>query len=144
MIRSVYAFMRFIRIAVAFALFGGGAAYAQGSSANPYVMNPTSGQYKPKNLVECAFRTSAVPRPQWIGRPVYSRDGHDLGRVAALDEDVQDEFYVDISGFLAMGETRIRLSSDQVREVDADRIVLHLTEAEVRGLPEDYDQGEQL
>ena len=41
-----------------------------------------------------------------------------------------------------MGETRIRLSSDQVREVDADRNVLHLTEVEVRSLPEDPDQGD--
>ena len=73
---------------------------------------------------------------RWLGRAVHSSDGKYLGDVAALNEDDQHEFYVDLGGFLALGETRIiRISSDQLLEVDDDRIVLRLTEPEARSLP---------
>ena len=73
---------------------------------------------------------------RWLGRAVHSSDGKYLGDVTALNEDDQQEFYVDLGGFLALGETRIiRISSDQLLEVDDDRIVLRLTEPEARSLP---------
>jgi hypothetical protein len=72
----------------------------------------------------------------WIGRAVHSSDGKYLGDVAALNEDDQHEFYVDLGGFLALGETRIIvISSDQLLQVDGDRIVLRLTELQARSLP---------
>ena len=81
----------------------------------------------------------------WIGRSVESSDGQSLGQVSGLNEDDQNEFYVDLSGFLAFGETRVRVSSDEVHEVKDDRIVLRLTEAEARNLPAaDYEEGQQL
>jgi hypothetical protein len=52
---------------------------------------------------------------------------------------------MDLGGFLALGETRVRVSSDEVHEVKDDRIVLRLTETETRNLPPaDYDEGQQL
>jgi len=81
----------------------------------------------------------------WIGRSVESSDGKDLGQVSGLNEDDQNEFYVGLGGFLAIGETRVRVSSDEVREVNDDRVVLRLTEAEARNLPPaDYEEGQQL
>ena len=82
---------------------------------------------------------------EWIGRSVESSDGQSLGQVSGLNEDDQNEFYVDLGGFLALGETRVRVSSDDVREVKDDRIVLRLTEAEARNLPPaDYEEGQLL
>ena len=82
---------------------------------------------------------------EWIGRSVESSDGQSLGQVSGLNEDDQNEFYVDLGGFLALGETRVRVSADEVREVKDDRIVLRLTEAEARNLPTaDYEDGQQL
>jgi len=68
-----------------------------------------------------------------------------LGQVSGLNEDDQNEFYVDLGGFLAIGETRVRISSDEVQKVKGDRIVLRLTEVEARNLPPvDDDEGQQL
>ena len=82
----------------------------------------------------------------WLGRAVHSSDGKYLGDVAALNEDDQQEFYVDLGGFLALGETRIiRISSDQLLAVNDDRIVLRLTEPEARSLPSpDSRQAQDL
>jgi hypothetical protein len=82
---------------------------------------------------------------RWIGRAVHSSDGKYLGDVAALNEDDQQEFYVDLGGFLALGETRIiRISSDQLLEVDDNRIVLRLTEPEARNQPTPDSQAQDL
>ena len=83
---------------------------------------------------------------RWLGRAVHSSDGKYLGDVAALNEDDQHEFYVDLGGFLALGETRIiRISSDQLLAVNDDRIVLRLTEREARSLPSpDSRQAQDL
>jgi hypothetical protein len=81
---------------------------------------------------------------QWIGRAVRSSDGRYLGDVAGVNEDNPLEFYVDIADFLALGERRISLLSDQLEEITRDRIVLRLTEPEARNSrPPDTD-GEEL
>ena len=82
-----------------------------------------------------------VANEQWIGRPVYSSGGKDLGKVASLNkEGNQSEFYVDIGGFLGLGSTRTLIKSDQIKEVQNDRIVLSLTEAEAKNLPAAEDK----
>ena len=89
--------------------------------------------------------STSLAYQEWIGRSVESSDGQSLGQVSGLNEDDQNEFYVDLGGFLALGETRVRVSSDEVREVNDDLIVLRLTEAEARNLPPaDYEEGQQL
>jgi hypothetical protein len=82
---------------------------------------------------------------RWIGRAVHSSDGKYLGEVAALNEDDPRELYIDIGGFLAMGETRISISLDELQEVRDDRIVLRMTEPDARNVQApDGNEGEDL
>jgi hypothetical protein len=71
-------------------------------------------------------------RDAWVGRTVYSNDGSNVGEVAALSG---NDLFVDIGGFLGLGETRVLLANDQIDEVRDDRIVLKLSESEVQNLP---------
>jgi hypothetical protein len=73
-----------------------------------------------------------TPTDAWIGRAVYGTDGNHLGEVAAI---ANGQLYVDIGGFLGIGETRVLLNDDQIDSVTDDRIVLKLTEAEASALP---------
>ena len=115
-----------------------------GSALHPRV-NQQSKAPTPSARAGSSSGTSLVDL-RWLGRPVYSSDQKYLGDVAALNEDDQHEFYVDLGGFLALGETRIiRISSDQLLKVDDDRIVLRLTEPEARSLPTpDSQQAQDL
>jgi hypothetical protein len=73
-----------------------------------------------------------VATEEWIDRAVYSSDGKNLGEVASLSG---SDLYVDIGGFLGLGETRALIKSDQIQAVQDDRIVLKLSEAEAKSLP---------
>jgi hypothetical protein len=73
-----------------------------------------------------------APSDAWIGRAVYSSDGEHLGEVAGIAD---DGTYIDVGGFLGLGETRVLLSNGQIATVQDDRIVLKLTEAEAKTLP---------
>ena len=75
---------------------------------------------------------AAVPNEQWIDRAVYSSDGKNLGEVASVSG---SDLYVDIGGMLGIGETRALIKSDQIQDVQDDRIVLKLSEAEAKSLP---------
>jgi hypothetical protein len=84
-----------------------------------------------------------VPDQNWVGRYVYSSDGKDLGKIASVKTNgTSSEVYVDKGGFLGIGATRTRVTSDQVKEVQHDRIVLHLTQAEAKDLPAADDSKE--
>ncbi|MFA5901356.1 MAG: hypothetical protein WC829_19815 [Hyphomicrobium sp.] len=72
------------------------------------------------------------PTDAWIGRAVYSIDDKHLGEIAAISG---DSVYVDIGGFLGIGETRVLLDNSQLGKVEPDRIVLKLTESEAKLLP---------
>ncbi len=72
------------------------------------------------------------PTDAWIGRPVYSSDGKHLGEVSGI---AGDQVYIDIGGFLGLGETRVLVDHDRIHEVTDDRIKLNLSEAETNGLP---------
>ena len=69
---------------------------------------------------------------QWIGRDVYSSDGKDIGEIVSLSG---GDIYVDVGGFLGLGETRALIKADQIQDVKDDRIVLKLSEAEAKNLP---------
>ena len=75
---------------------------------------------------------ATTPSKAWVGRDVYSSDGEDLGEVAAISD---DQIYVDMGGFLGLGETRVLLDDDQIESVKDDRIILKLTEEEAQNLP---------
>ena len=66
-----------------------------------------------------------------------------LGDVAALHEDDHD-IRATIAGFLALGETTIRILAEELQHIRSDRIVVRLAEAEARRLPPAESSGEQL
>jgi PRC-barrel domain len=84
------------------------------------------------------FVLSEEAAKSWIGRPVYSIDDKNLGEVAALQRDgngAVSAFDADIGGFLGFGETRVRLTTDQIQDVKDDKLVLKLTKDEAEALP---------
>jgi hypothetical protein len=75
---------------------------------------------------------------EWIGRTVYSSEGTKLGAIAALQRDPDGkvtELRADMGGFLGFGESRVRITSDQIKEATDDGVTLTLTEAEAKTLP---------
>ncbi len=84
------------------------------------------------------FNVTEATMKEWIGRPVYSSDGKNLGEIAALslgpNGDVT-EVHADIGGFLGFGATRVRFTADQIEQVKDDSLVVTLTEAEAKSLP---------
>lgn len=83
-----------------------------------------------------------VPDQNWVGRYVYSSDGKDLGKIASVKSNgTSSEVYFDMGGFLGIGATRTHVTSDQIQEVQYDRIVLRLTQAEAKNLPAADDNG---
>ena len=73
-----------------------------------------------------------TPTDAWIGRAVYGSDGNHLGEVAVIADGL---LYVDIGGFLGIGETRVLVKDDQIESITDDRIVLKMTETEASALP---------
>jgi hypothetical protein len=77
-----------------------------------------------------------APNEQWVGRYVYSSDGKDLGKIAAVKSNgSSSELLFDMGGFLGIGATRKSVTADQVQDAQKDRIVLRLSEAEAENLP---------
>jgi len=84
------------------------------------------------------FTVTEAAAKDWIGRPVYSSDNKRLGEIAALQrgpDDAVSELRADIGGFLGFGETRVRFTADQIKEVKGDSLVVTLTEEEAKALP---------
>jgi len=73
----------------------------------------------------------------WIDKPVFSSDGKQIGKVAAVQRDPDNKvigMHADIGGFLGFGESRVNLTPTQF-ELQSDRVVLSLTTAEANDLP---------
>ena len=76
----------------------------------------------------------------WVGRSIYSSDGKDLGKIAAVKKTgTASDIFFDTGGFLGLGATRKHLTSDQVQDVRIDRIVLRLSESDAQKLPAAQD-----
>jgi hypothetical protein len=73
-----------------------------------------------------------APTQAWVGRAVYSIDGKRLGEVAAVAD---DSMYVDMGGFLGIGESRVLLHQSQIGSATSERIVVKMTEADAKSLP---------
>ncbi len=74
----------------------------------------------------------------WVGKPIYSSDGKNLGEVAAFVRDTTGrvtEMHADIGGFLGIGETRVRLLPTQFKLAD-DRIVVDMMAEQAKSLPQ--------
>lgn len=77
----------------------------------------------------------------WVGKTVYSSDDKNLGEVAAFTRDSSgkvEDMHADIGGFLGLGETRVRVTPDQMR-LDNDRVVLNITADQAETLPKIED-----
>ena len=62
-----------------------------------------------------------VPDPQWVRRYVYSPDGKDLGKVAAVKTSGGlSEVNFDMGGFLGLGATRKHVTASQIDNVQSD------------------------
>ena len=76
----------------------------------------------------------------WVGRYIYSSDGKDLGKIAAVKKTgTASDIFFDMGGFLGLGATRKHVTSDQVQDVRIDRIVMRLSEADAQKLPAAQD-----
>jgi hypothetical protein len=141
--------MRYL-VAAILAVAAGSVAYSKAPASIPTLA--TVQQKSPVSVIETpsaragSASGTSLADERWLGRAVHSSDGKYLGDVAALNEDDQYEFYVDLGDFLALGEARIiRIASDQLLAVHDDRIVLRLTEPEARRLPTvDGHKGQDL
>ncbi len=73
----------------------------------------------------------------WIDKPVFSSDGKQIGKVAAVQRDPDNKvtgMHADIGGFLGFGESRVNITPAQFK-LQSDRVVLSLTTAEANDLP---------
>jgi hypothetical protein len=73
----------------------------------------------------------------WVGKPVYSSDGKNLGDVVAFnrsEDNTVTEMNADIGGFLGFGEHRISVTPEQFT-LKTDRVVLDLTSTQAKALP---------
>lgn len=128
--------MKFRTVTAAAAL---SAALAAGASSAAFadvkVNTPGAQVDAPSGPVELNVNVESkmTPSPAWKGRSVYSIDGKDLGEVAAIDG---NDAYVDIGGFLGIGEHRVRIKDSDIGSVTDERITLKMTEAEAKALPE--------
>jgi hypothetical protein len=122
-------------ILICFAAAIAGIAAAQ--EAQPPTRNPP-GQVAPPTPAPMKQAVSPAPTDDWVGRDVYSSDNANLGEVADLYRNPETQvaqLYVDMGGILGIGETRKLISADQIQDVQEDRIILKLTEAEADQLP---------
>lgn len=73
----------------------------------------------------------------WVGKPVYSSDGVNIGEVADFQRDTDNSvigMHADIGGFLGLGETRVNVTPAQFK-LNGDRVVLDLTAEQANDLP---------
>lgn len=111
-----------------------GAALAGAALADVKVNTPGAKVDAPSGPVELNITVGSEMKPTeaWVGRAVYSSDGKNVGEVAAVAD---DSIYVDVGGFLGIGESRVLLNQTQLDAVQPDRITLKMTEAETKNLP---------
>jgi Bacterial protein of unknown function (DUF937)/PRC-barrel domain len=100
---------------------------------------PQASVESPQSLGGVSFVATDDDARGWVGKPVYSNDNKKIGEILELKRDPANkvtDVYVDTGTFLGVGGTRYRFTSDQLREVRPDGLVLKIGEAEVKGLPQ--------
>ena len=73
----------------------------------------------------------------WVGKPVYSSDGRNLGEIVAMQRDSSGkitELHADVGGFLGIGETRVKVTPAQFT-IGSDRVVLSVSSDQAKTLP---------
>ena len=73
----------------------------------------------------------------WVGKPVYSSDDKNLGKVVLLvrgADNAVSELDADIGGFLGLGATHVKIMPAQFK-LQGDRVNLTLTAEQAKNLP---------
>lgn len=83
------------------------------------------------------FTATEAEAKNWVGKAVYSSDNKKIGSIAELKLSGDDvsEIEFDSGGFLGFGATRYHVPASDVQQVQADGLVLKVTEADVQSLP---------
>lgn len=107
-------------------------------------MTPATDAASPTVPAETAALTLTEDQAKkWVGKTVYSSDDKNLGEVAAFTRDSSgkvEDMHADIGGFLGLGETRVRVTPEQMRiDMDKDRVVLNITADQAETLPKIED-----
>lgn len=85
-----------------------------------------------------AFTATEAEAKNWVGKAVYSSDNKKIGSIVEIQRGAGDDvsgIEFDNGGFLGFGATRYRVSASDVQQMQADSLVLKVTEAEVANLP---------
>ena len=73
----------------------------------------------------------------WVGKPVYSNDGKELGKVTKLENSAQNkatQLYADIGPGTGSGQHQVILPATRF-SLEKDRIVLDMTAGQAAKLP---------
>ena len=84
------------------------------------------------------FVVSQKDLASWTHKPIYSSDNKKVGEITELVRNPQDkvtDVYMDAETTLGIGGQRYHVSADKVSEVKPDGLVLSMTEAEVKSMP---------
>ncbi len=80
---------------------------------------------------------SAQDAKGWVGKPVYSNDGKELGKVSRLNSSAENkatQLYTDIGSTTGSGRHQIILPATRF-SLENDRVVLDMTAAQAAKLP---------
>ena len=128
-------------IAGAALLLGSGVAAAQTTAPKTTPSTPpaASNAAKPDATKADAAKMTLTEQQakSWVDKPIYSSDNKEIGEVVTFKRGADNavlEMHADVGGALGMGETRVKLMPEQFK-LQGDRVVLNLTEAQVKDLP---------
>ncbi|MDX2264483.1 MAG: PRC-barrel domain-containing protein [Hyphomicrobiales bacterium] len=137
-------------------LLGASASHAQ-QDANPAAQPAPAPQTQPAPAPQAqpAPRTEVSPsgqavisrdsegaiiptedRSKWVGMEIETADGDNVGEVAKVtpSSGATQEIHADIGGFLGFGETRVKLTPEQI-SMRNGKLVTTLTKDELKNLP---------
>ncbi|HEY7548321.1 MAG TPA: PRC-barrel domain-containing protein [Hyphomicrobiaceae bacterium] len=125
-------------MAAAAFLAGAGLASAETTSSKTTTTNPSPAPAAGANETDAGkMMLTDAQAKSWVGKPVYSSDGKQIGDVVSFERGVDNavtELHADIGGFLGFGKSRVKLTPQQFK-LQTDRVVLSLTQRQAENLP---------
>ncbi len=101
------------------------------------VNSPSKATSAPSTQMGAVSILTTPEAQAWVGKPVYSSDGSNLGEVASIMRSADNkitELRAEIGGFLGIGQHEISVPAAQF-SLQSDRVVLDLTAAAAKQLP---------
>jgi hypothetical protein len=127
-----------LSLAGAALFFGSGVTMAQTTMPKTSPPNEAAAKSDSATKPDTAKITlTEAQAKSWVDKPIYSSDGKEIGEVVVFKRGADNavvEMHADIGGTLGMGETRVKLMPQQIK-LQGDRVVLNMTEAQVKDLP---------